>query len=205
MQLTKLNDNLNIHQSLPDNPTLTADELKKKFDEGVNIIKKYLNDLFIPELESSVSTEIEDKIKEFNKSLEEFKNGINEDIDTFKDTITKSINSAKESMTIDSDFVITTNNQIQLTTDIQYGRSTNRKAFNKTGYKPLGVVGYSVPYNYNEKWSISEYNMEKSENGSATVYVEGNPTTNKGNITYSTTVTVQILWVKIKREESVND
>lgn len=205
MQLTKLNDNLNIHQSLPDNPTLTADELKKKFDEGVNIIKKYLNDLFIPELESSVPKEIEDKIKEFNKSLEEFKDGINKDIDTFKDTITKSINSAKESMTIDSDFVVTTNNQIQLTTDIQFGRATNRKTFNKKGYKPLGVVGYSVIYDYNEKWGISEYSMEKSEEGSATVYVVGNPGANKGNITYSTTVTVQILWVKIKREESVND
>lgn len=56
MALTELTDNLNIHQSLPDNPTLTAPEIKSKFDEGVNIVKKYINETLTKEIDSRVSS-----------------------------------------------------------------------------------------------------------------------------------------------------
>lgn len=51
MSLPKLNDNLNIISSLPDKPTNSATELKEKFDTAGNIIKNFLNNIFIPKVE----------------------------------------------------------------------------------------------------------------------------------------------------------
>ena len=56
MALTKLTENLNVHQSLPDKPALSADELKIKFDEAPNKIKDYLNETLVKELDSIVSS-----------------------------------------------------------------------------------------------------------------------------------------------------
>lgn len=50
MSFKKLDTNLNIHQSLPDQPTLSAEELKEKFDEAGNVIKDFINE-HITELE----------------------------------------------------------------------------------------------------------------------------------------------------------
>lgn len=50
MALTELTSNLNIHQSHPDQPALTADELKEDFDKAGNLIKEYLNETLLPEL-----------------------------------------------------------------------------------------------------------------------------------------------------------
>ena len=55
MALPQLTDNLNIIQSLPNKPTQEASELKIKFDEAGNIIKVYLNDTLLPEIEKSIS------------------------------------------------------------------------------------------------------------------------------------------------------
>ena len=52
MGFKRLDANLNIHQSLPDKPTLTAEELKEKFDEAGNVIKDYINNIFLAELEA---------------------------------------------------------------------------------------------------------------------------------------------------------
>ncbi|MCI8654268.1 MAG: hypothetical protein HFJ48_00080 [Clostridia bacterium] len=65
MNLTKLEENLNIIQSLPNKPTLEADELKTKFDKGSNGIKDYINNILIPEIEKLVKEskiEIEDSL-----------------------------------------------------------------------------------------------------------------------------------------------
>ena len=50
MSLTNLTENLNIIQSLPDQPALTSEELKAKFDESSNKIKTYVNETLLPEL-----------------------------------------------------------------------------------------------------------------------------------------------------------
>lgn len=52
--ITKFNENLNIISSLPDKPTKSADELKADFDKGVNLIKNYINNILIPQLESGI-------------------------------------------------------------------------------------------------------------------------------------------------------
>lgn len=51
MGIERLEDNLNIHQSLPNQPTLEAQELKKEFDRPANIIKDFINDILLPKLD----------------------------------------------------------------------------------------------------------------------------------------------------------
>lgn len=55
MSLTKLTENLNKVSSLPDKPTLQADELKAIFDEAGNAIKNYINEILTEEIEKLVS------------------------------------------------------------------------------------------------------------------------------------------------------
>lgn len=52
MSLPTLNENLNIHQSLPDQPALNAEELKQEFDKPANLIKEYLNQILLPQLDA---------------------------------------------------------------------------------------------------------------------------------------------------------
>lgn len=56
MSLTKLTDNLNIIQALPDKPTNTATELKQKFDEASNKIKTYINETLTGEIDTELGT-----------------------------------------------------------------------------------------------------------------------------------------------------
>lgn len=57
MSLTKLTDNLNIIQALPDKPVDTATVLKQKFDLSGNKIKEYINE----KLTEDIDTELETK------------------------------------------------------------------------------------------------------------------------------------------------
>lgn len=53
--LTKLNENLNNHQSLPDQPSLTSQELKILFDKAGNDIKTYINNVLTAEIDTLIS------------------------------------------------------------------------------------------------------------------------------------------------------
>lgn len=57
MSLTKFTENMSIISALPDAPTLTASELKAKFDEAGTKIKTYLNNTLTTETEQLVATE----------------------------------------------------------------------------------------------------------------------------------------------------
>lgn len=43
--LKKITENVEIHQTLPDIPNLTSEELKKEWDKGSKIIKEKFNEL----------------------------------------------------------------------------------------------------------------------------------------------------------------
>ena len=43
--LKKISENVEIHQTLPDTPNLTSEELKKEWDKGSRIIKEKFNEL----------------------------------------------------------------------------------------------------------------------------------------------------------------
>lgn len=59
MSLTKCTANTNVIENLPDAPTLPADELKRKFDEGSREIKKYLNNTLSTELDKLIANRVE--------------------------------------------------------------------------------------------------------------------------------------------------
>ena len=70
MSLTKLEENLNIIENLPDSPNLEPSELKRKFDQGSGIIKKYINETLTKEIDALVTQikkDVTDKIIEEDK------------------------------------------------------------------------------------------------------------------------------------------
>ena len=191
--MNKLTENLNIIQNLSNQPTENAEELKRKFDEAGNIIKNYLNDVVEP-----VLTQIEGnyvKGVDFNK----YKKEIKDDIDKFDTKLKQAIQELSNSIGLSTsygDFEITTNNNQLLETNIQYGQDTKTPTFTKEGYKPLAMVGWTTT---NKAWNISEVYTKSIIGSSITVYIRGNSMPNHGNIYDSTTVSVHILWVKIKQ------
>lgn len=56
MALTELTASLDIITALPDQPSLSATDLKKEFDEGTNIIKDYINDTLTKEQDAINAT-----------------------------------------------------------------------------------------------------------------------------------------------------
>ena len=58
MIFDRLTTNLNTHQSLPDQPALDAEKLKRLWDEAPNAIKDYLNDIFLPKLEKELQNKV---------------------------------------------------------------------------------------------------------------------------------------------------
>lgn len=57
MSLTKFTGNTNVISELADTPSLTATEIKAKFDEADTAIKNYLNNTLTEETEQLVATE----------------------------------------------------------------------------------------------------------------------------------------------------
>lgn len=64
MELTALTQDLYIISQLGDNPNsdnnLSAQELKQKFDESGNLIKNYINNTLIPEIEEGFTEYIDE-------------------------------------------------------------------------------------------------------------------------------------------------
>ena len=58
MALSKLTANLNTHQSQPDQPSLTSEELKQLWDEAPNAIKDYINEILTVELDKLIETKV---------------------------------------------------------------------------------------------------------------------------------------------------
>lgn len=56
MALSELTDNLNSIQSLSDQPAIPSEELKQQFDRAGNLIKNYINETLLPELNSIISS-----------------------------------------------------------------------------------------------------------------------------------------------------
>ena len=55
MALTELTANLNVHQSNPDKPAMTATQLKQNFDSASNLIKSYVNETLTKEIDTLVA------------------------------------------------------------------------------------------------------------------------------------------------------
>ena len=57
MSLTKCTVNTNVIESLPDAPTFSADDLKRKFDQAPVGIKNFINDIMLGEIEQLIAME----------------------------------------------------------------------------------------------------------------------------------------------------
>lgn len=73
MALSKLTANLNIHQSQPNQPSLTSEELKRLWDEAPNDIKSYINDILTVELDKLIEGKVS-KVNGKNLSSNDFTN-----------------------------------------------------------------------------------------------------------------------------------
>ena len=76
MSLTKLTENLNNVSSLPDKPSLQADELKAEFDKAGNSIKEYINSTLTEELDKDI-TNLTKKISANENSISDTEKSLN--------------------------------------------------------------------------------------------------------------------------------
>lgn len=58
MSLPKLTENLNKVSSLPEKPTLTAEQLQAVFDQAGNLIKDYINNTLTGAIELLITTTV---------------------------------------------------------------------------------------------------------------------------------------------------
>ena len=82
MNIPEFTENVNIHQSLPDQPTLTPTELKIKWDEGVSKIKNYINLVLLPALRDGVTSELESSKQDILDSVNDLLSELENDIGT---------------------------------------------------------------------------------------------------------------------------
>ena len=91
MNLPEFTDNVNIHQSLPDQPALTPLQLKIEWDKGVSLIKKYLNEVLLPALNKQIPKEFEELktkiLKEVDIKLAEKEEEILSSVNTTKEDL----------------------------------------------------------------------------------------------------------------------
>lgn len=71
MGFSKLTENLNTHQSLADQPALTAAELKVLWDKAPNDIKAYINSVLTVELDRAINGKV-DKVSGKGLSSNDF-------------------------------------------------------------------------------------------------------------------------------------
>lgn len=95
MNLSKMTDDLNIIQTLADQPTLDSPTLKSKFDEAGNNIKNYINNILIKGIETGTSEDIKTAKTSITNyvdtSLKKLDEEITNDLNTVKTNIEKTM------------------------------------------------------------------------------------------------------------------
>ena len=207
--MEKFTEDLNIIRSLPDNPALTSDEFRSKFDEAGKKIKEYINNILGPEVESKAGeAELNQLNTKINASLIELENAVNQAISGLTSEVNQSLqsmnnainstNSTVSSKTIYSDITVEPHwvgwNGGQITT----GRNTfdSSNTITKSGYYPVGVV--SVTADHKDKRYYLRGQSGKS-NGTITVtyryYNSGNESINQSDMP---SAIIFIAWARIR-------
>lgn len=198
MNLPKLTDDLNIISSLANRPPQAPDELKKEFDKAGNIIKNFLNDIFIGTLETEVDSEIEGKVQSavnlVNKTIEDLEKSVQQSIGALNEEINQTILELKEEIKTTTlnytGFEITSNS---INYNLSQGQSiSSTQTTNKEGYLPLGIVGHN---NTNISCDIRKSYLSTRDTGKAvtTYFIQNEDYGNPRSGTY----TYYILWVKV--------
>jgi hypothetical protein len=186
--MNKLTEDLNVIQNLPDQPTLSAQELKAKFDEAVGIIKEYLNSVVEPtitNIEGDYTTS--EEFTNYKQEIKDITDAFQESIEGLGETIQNAVGTA----TNYGDFRVTSH-QISFSLN---GLEEKNQTSNllQTKYYPLGVVGESLsnPWCKITKKYLSNLTSEKATFNFG-IYNEDEGNTRSGTYNY------YVLWVKIK-------
>lgn len=213
MEFRKLTTDLNIISSLPDQPTITASELKAKFDEAGNIIKDYINaddglvgqlNTFQTEIENTVETKISTLTEDIYNTLAETKAEIEGQMTELETSVNNKISefeTVANSKIEYGDFVI----EATSTFSINNGNGSlgnHSTTISKTGYFPLGVVGYKSTStnhynNTNNGACMMNIYLTNQQAGKCTINAQTYVADNNA-WTYSSTYSAYILWVKVK-------
>jgi hypothetical protein len=194
--MEKFTEDLNIIRSLPDNPALTSDEFRSKFDEAGKKIKEYINNILGPEVESKAGEEELTQLNiKINNSLTELEGAVNQAISEFTTEVNNSLNSVSStanSKTNYSDFVVTTHSihyvRTQSQGEILEGTYTNN------GCKPLGLVGQY----YTNLYSGWAQGVRITSINDTTINIQGYVARGNTGGTTEGDLVVNILWVKVK-------
>ena len=146
--IDKFTEKLNIIESLPDQPTLNANELKRQFDLAGNLIKDFLNDILLPyveKMESNMATK--DDLKKFKediqKSLDDYIEELDNKFSKYKEgvqSLLDDINGKIENVIKYDSFVV---DKYSHRANYNAGQTvTITGTQSKEGYYPVCVAGY---------------------------------------------------------------
>lgn len=184
MNIPNFTENVNIHQSLPDQPTLTPTELKIKWDEGVTKIKDYINNVLLPTLNTEIPEELETQrtsiINEVKSLLDDLETVLEKQISTLSGKVTtntNNISSINTKITSINNSISSINSKIStINTDISTlesdvktlkTNSTNATGLNTT--RPVFESGVT------EDWSLVE-----RKNGMVSFFIKCHGSWTKG-------------------------
>lgn len=210
INLTKLTTDLNAHQNLPDQPTLTASQLKTAWDKPANDIKAYINNTLIDEVEDGYETTLEsaksyadtqiagidldaESITYDNTSSGLEAESVQDAIDELKTSIGE-VSSDADSKVAYDDFVVT-EHTVSYTNYGGLYDVENTLDITNSGYMPLAIVGHSnsaLRNTYRVTWDY----LSSRTSGSATIdYKYAYDYQGGGKQSFS--AKWYVLWVKI--------
>ena len=218
VNLTKFTKNVSVHQSLPAQPTISANELKQAWDTPANDIKDYLNNTLTDEVVSAfqdIEGEIQDALDQIqalldaltaeNVSYDNTSSGmsatnVQAGIDELKgitETLASSISgtaSETNKRTHYSDFTITSapSTAFSMNPNSEYSGTITATL---NGYYPIGVVGFNW-LRTNVDVDILRTELTSRANDRAVVTFRAQSHSNyssSGHVFW-----INVLWVKIR-------
>ena len=214
--MEKFTEDLNIIRSLPDNPALTSDEFKSKFDEAGKKIKEYLNNIVGPEIESKAGeAEMTQLNKKIDDSLAELESEVNTALETLTASVNKSISDMQTSLnssvsslntnvgkkTSYGDFLITRNSFQSQSGGIVSTSSRNADLYHsvsQSGYYPIALVGVRGT-STEDKFDYRHGYLSNQANGSCIAHwIFTNNEGGSFNANDLPACEIEILWVKVR-------
>lgn len=210
IDLTPLTEDLNIHQSLDNQPALTAQELKVAWDSPAAKIKTYLNNLTQTELPADLNTELTNTLNAAKSYTDTAIAGISqaaEDI-SFDNTgtgltgtnvqdaieeVNTAVNTQSTGKTTYSDFVTE-----EKSANYSLTQSTNAPltfTYTKSGYFPLAISSVRLSTWYEVDTMTPAY-FDTQQVGKAVVKMlvaHGNTAASISGTAY-----VRIVWIKVR-------
>ena len=214
--MEKFTEDLNIIRSLPDNPALTSEEFKSKFDEAGKKIKEYLNNIVGPEIESKAGeAEMTQLNKKIDDSLAELESEVNTALETLTASVNKSISDMQTSLnssvsslntnvgkkTSYGDFLITRNSFQSQSGGIVSTSSRNADLYHsvsQSGYYPIALVGVRGT-STEDKFDYRHGYLSNQANGSCIAHwIFTNNEGGSFNANDLPACEIEILWVKVR-------